>query len=71
MTALFSAGTALVILGLVGVVAGFLWVIGAMVDRMAKVLSQQVAPGASAVAGHVKAMAPAVRRLDAVVSELS
>lgn len=71
MTALFSAATALVVLGLVGVLAGFLWVIGTMVDRMAAVLSKQVAPGAHAVAGHVTAMAPAIRRLDAAVSELS
>ena len=71
MTPLYVAGSAVVVLALVGVIAGFLWVIGTMVDRMAVVLSQQVAPGASAVAGHVSGMAPAIRRLDAAVSELS
>lgn len=70
MTALLSAATVVVLLGLVGVIAGFLWFIGGMVLSIAEVLSERVAPGARDVAGHVHAMAPALRRLDAAIAEL-
>lgn len=70
MTALLSAATVVVLLGLVGVIAGFLWFIGGMVLSIAEVLSERVAPGARDVAGHVQAMAPGLRRVDAAIAEL-
>jgi hypothetical protein len=69
MTVLLSAATVVVVLGLVGVIAGFLWVIGTMVLGIAEILSEQVAPGAQAVAGHVGGMAPAIEKLDAAIAE--
>ena len=71
MTALLSAATVVVVLGLVGVIAGFLWFIGTMVLGIADILSNRVAPGAHAVAGHVGALPPAIQHLDLAVSELS
>ena len=70
MTALLVAATVVVVLGLVGVVAGFLWVIGGMVLNIADVLSTRVAPGAEAVAGHVRGMAPALRSLERSISDV-
>lgn len=64
MTALLVVGTVVVLLGLVGVVAGFLWVIGTMVLGIADILSTRVAPGAQAVAGHVRGMGPALHNLE-------
>ena len=69
MTGLLVAATVAVILGLVGVVAGFLWVIGGMVLNIADVLSTRVAPGAQAVAGHVRGMAPALRNLERSIAD--
>jgi len=64
VTGLLVAATVVVVLGLVGVVAGFLWVIGGMVLNIADVLSTRVGPGAQAVAGHVRDMALALRSLE-------
>ena len=71
MTALLVAATVVVVLGLVGVLAVYLWVTGTMVDHMAAVLSEQVAPGAREVAGHVGGMSVAIRQLDAALGELA
>jgi hypothetical protein len=71
MTALLSAATVVVLLGLVGVIAGFLWFIGTMVLAIAELLSERIAPGAQAVAGHVAAMAPGIQQLDAAIAELT
>ena len=71
MTALLSAGTVVVLVGLVGVIAGYLWFIGTMVLSIAEILGERVAPGARAVAGHVSGMSPAIRRLDRALAELS
>lgn len=71
MTALLSAATVVLVLGLVGVIAGFLWFIGTMVVAIAELLSERIAPGAQAVAGHIGAMAPAIRQLDDAIAELS
>ncbi|MFN2606842.1 MAG: hypothetical protein ABR511_02930 [Acidimicrobiales bacterium] len=70
MTATLVAASVVVIVGLVAVLAAFLWVIGSSVERMATVLGKQVAPGAAAVAGHVAAMSPAIDRLGAAISDL-
>lgn len=69
MTVVLSAATAIVVLSLVGVVAAFLWVIGTMVLDIAEILSERVAPGALAVARHVRGMAPAIQKLDAAIEE--
>ena len=71
MTALLSAATVVVVLALVGVIAGFLWFIGTMVVNIAEILSERVAPGARAVAGHVAAMPPAIASLDHAIGGLS
>lgn len=71
MTAVLAAATVVVVLGLVGVIAGFLWFIGTMVLEVAEILSERVAPGAQAVAGHVRSMPPAIERLDRAIAELS
>ena len=69
MTALLVAGTVIVVLGLVGVVAGFLWFIGTMVLDIADILSTRVAPGAQAVADHVRGMAPALLNLERSIAD--
>jgi hypothetical protein len=71
MTALLTVATVAVVLGLVGVIAGFLWFIGTMVQNIAEILSARVAPGAQAVAGHVSAMPPAIQRLNRAIADLS
>ena len=71
MTVLLTTATVVVVLGLVGVVAVFLWFIGSMVLNIAEILSSRVAPGAQAVAGHVRGMAPAIRNLDAAIEDLA
>lgn len=68
MTALLAAGTAAVVLGLVAALAAHLWTTGTMVRHIAAVLSEQVAPGAREVAGHVAAMGPAAARLHATLT---
>ena len=70
MSALLAAATAGVVAALVGVVAAYLWVTGSLVEHIAIVLAEQVAPGAQAVAGHVGGMAPAIRQLEQAVSTL-
>lgn len=70
MTAALAAATVVVVLGLVGVIAGFLWFIGTMVLDIAEVLSERVAPGAQAVAGHVSGMPTAIERLDRAIADL-
>ena len=69
MTVLLVAGSVAVVLGLAGVIAAFLWVIGTMVLHIAEILSERVGPGAREVAGHVGGMAPAIRQLDAAIEE--
>lgn len=71
MTGVLAATTVVVVLGLVGVIAGFLWSIGTMVLGIADLLSSRIAPGADAVAVHVSAMAPSIRRLGAAIDELA
>jgi hypothetical protein len=71
VTGLLSGATVVVLLGLVGVIAGFLWSIATMVLSIAEILSERVAPGAREVAGHVRAMAPGIQRLDAAIADLS
>lgn len=69
MTGLLAAASVVVVVALAGVIAGFLWFIGTMVLDIAEILSGRVAPGAQAVAGHVRAMAPAIRSLDAAIEQ--
>jgi hypothetical protein len=71
VSGVLAAATVVVVLGLVGVIAGFLWSIGTMVLGIADLLSSRIAPGANAVAAHVSAMAPSIRRLGAAIDELA
>lgn len=69
MTVLLTAATVVVVFGLFGVVAAFLWVIGTMVLDIAEILSGRVAPGAQAVASHVRGMAPALEQLERSIAD--
>lgn len=71
MTALLAAGTTAVVIGLVAAVAAHLWATGSMVEHIATVLSEQVAPGAREVAGHVSAMGTGAVRLREAVQQLT
>ena len=58
-TVLLVIGSVVVIVGLAGVLAAYLWVIGNAVEHIADTLESKVGPGAAEIGQHVAAIGPA------------
>lgn len=70
-TTLLVIGSVVVVVGLAGVLAAYLWVIGSAVNHIADTLEGKVGPGAAEIGQHVAALGPAAGGVRAGVSTLA
>jgi hypothetical protein len=68
---LLEAGSAIVVFGIVVVLMVYLYVIGGAVRHIADTLDDKIAAGASEVAQHAAAIAPAAGGLTAALQALA
>lgn len=70
MTGLLASLTVLSVVALLGVLVGYLRVIGGMVETIEETVVDKIGPGARQVAGHLTATARAATGLEAELDAL-